>query len=328
MGNRVNFTKKSAISLAVSAAVIASIGGGVYYWLHRQKNPLDEVPPAKTVEQILNDRKVHASQQLATPQGALFAQRNWDEFARNYQPEKDFNQLAELIRSTFIGNGFSAYQPADHERLMELVLKSLSQLKSKDIPVSTPLIFQAERLPSPRDQSSNYHLLEKWITDSHVHSLLKKLALTKIVVNAESPAAKWVNQLASGITGNRFQVDFEEWMQMIAETRNVKVRHQLMKRVASAYSQLPVQHRPSALILLSSDADLAPDVVRAASLKFLHSTHQKEYESALRAVGELSRKNLLTTDDKDRIRKLLIQAPAELNTPYVVMKTKEILNAI
>ena len=66
--------------------------------------------------------------------------------------------------------------------------------------------------------------------------------------------------------------------------------------------------------------------MKSAAFQFLKSKKYEEYEAGLRSVGNMTRKKLLSNQDKAEIKKLLSQTPIELNTPYVSTKTREILN--
>ncbi len=313
----------SIFSFGVLAFIL--IAAGSLYWFKKKSISHFDGPPGKTAEQILKEREEKAALQLTTPLGNVFATRNWDEFSKSYRPERDFLVLAELIRSTFIQNGFRAYRESDHERLMEIALQTLSGLNSNMILSASTLFFQVERLPAPNRNSKNYRALEKWLEEPRAHARLKKLALIKLVVNAENPDSKWVSFLNQGIEGNPMGVEFQDSLNMITETRNVKVRQKMIQHLFHSYSKLGTDQRPDALVVMSSYPEIDTKLIKASIFKFLNSKKPREFESALRATDKLLKKKLLNAEEKAQIKERFSQVPMELNTPYVSTKISEIL---
>jgi len=326
--------KTRIILIVIMIGVVAS---GVGFWIWKKKHPSIKVgQPQQTVEEILLERARQAKTKLDTPLGKSFVGKNWAEFDQLYQPQKNFHDLAEIIRAAYIGGQLKSFTPGDMDRVLGITLKTFDEMRPQDISLAGLLISQFKRLPSPPHDSENFETLESWFSSSKTLLIKKKFAILKLGVQDSAPDAKWVKVLADGIKGQSFGADKSEWVQMIGEMRNLEQRKKVLKVMLQEFSGIEHTAQPNALVLLSEEPELAPKQLDTIIMKFLQSANESEFEAALKCILPLAQAKFFSADDVAKIKEILTpvaNGAPNANTqknhiPYVVEKAKEILNGI
>ena len=318
-------SKKKILGGVTLAVVIISITS-YFIILKRNKNK-NEVPQI-SVEQILKERAMQAGNHLLTPMGKSFLTKNWVEFEKLYQPQRDFNELGEIIRASFIGNHFKDFKKGEIEKVFSYVLKTFDEIRSQDFVLTNLLITQFERLPTPDHGSPDYQKLESWYNDHDSSPAKKRMAVLKLGIQDSNPDPKWVSAVIQGITGKSFGLTHSSWIQMITEMRSIPARTKVLEALLRNFTKIDSEARPEALIALASSPTIAPRLIKKIFFKFLDSPNQKEFEAALKSMLPIFKENGFASEEVQKIRGKLINVPGEFKTPYVQLKVEELLKSL
>lgn len=284
--------------------------------------------PQRSVEEILIERSKQANTHLESPLGKSFVAKNWSEFEKNYNPNHQFNELAEIIRACFIGNYFKSYTREEMDRVLNVVLKTFSAMEPKNIPLSGLLITQLERLPTPEKGTENYKILESWFSDPSAPDTKKRLTVLKLAVHDGSPSERWLSVLSQGLLGKTYGASRVDWIQWIGNMRNDSARNTILKSLAKDFNKLESEAKPEALVLLSQTPGVANHLVKDTAFKFLQSKNQANFEAGMRVVYNLAKDKLLSKADVEKLIYKMTNIPPELNSPYAEQKAKEILSVL
>ena len=319
---------KRKIALAITVVVMLVCVTLFFVWKKKQDSASRHAEPQQSVEEILQERALQAKAHLDTPLGRSFEAKNWTEFEKLYQPQKNFHDLAEIIRANFIGNEFKGFTQTNMDHVLGLVLKTFDEMKPQDFALAGLLITQFERLASPAHDSENYKTLESWFLDPNALPIKKRMSVLKLGIQDASPEPKWVKVIEAGILGNDFGADRTKWIQMISDMRNYEQRKDVLKVMLKEFSRIESTAQPEALALLAQEPDLPSKQIKEIALKFLQSKNQKEFEAALKSVPSLFKEQAFTAGEVQKIKDKLNLIPLKLNSPYVEQKAKEVLTVL
>ena len=321
---------KKTHALGIAAIVLAT--SAVIYISRRPIKSLTESKqgePLQSVEQVLAERAKQANKHLDSPLGKAIANRNWVEAQKVYQPALVFHELAEIIRALFIDNKMSEFTADDQEKLLALVIESFTVMPEKNYHQTGLLVSQFERLPSPNHESENFKTLLKWSKASKENPLMRRMGITKLVIqdaNPDESALSFFKKLIVG--GDTYGVTRSDWIQKIDDMRNPKIKLECVELIAKNIKGIPSDSQAAALVVLAHHLDVKSLATKNMTLRFLKSEDQSKFEAALRALPPILAANLLKESDKTDIVKKLTNLPLSLKTPYVEMKSSELLKLL
>lgn len=318
--------RKKIILGAVFFVVLIGMTG--YFIVSKKRAHEQNGQPQQSVEEILQERIKQAQARADTPLGKSFHSKNWVEFEKLYQPQKDFNQLAEIIRACFISNCFKDFKKNEMDRVFDYVVKTFSEMRSQDFALAGLLITQFERLPSPAHGSESYRTLESWFSNPDSSQAEKRMAILKLGIQDSNPDPKWVHAISQGLTGKTFGLTRMTWIQQVNDMRNGAARKKVLITLLKEFHKIEPEAQAEGLVVLAQNSSIAPKKIKTLFFRFLASDQLRDFEAALRSV--LPQKNENQFDEKDilKIKDRLHSMPDHLKSPYVELKSKELLNTL
>jgi hypothetical protein len=285
--------------------------------------------PQQGVEEILAERAKQASRQLETPLGKALAARNWVDVQKNYNPEKDYIILGDCIRALFLENKMKDFKPEDTEKLVSIIISTFEQMDEKNMHLSGMLVTQFDRMPSPQHDSESFKTLKRWANNPKEPVLRRKMGITKLVLHDAKPENQLVDLYKKAlINGDTFGSTHSEWIQKIDEIRSQPVQTECVELLAKNFKKIPAQSQPAALFVLSHHISVRTEETKILTLQFLETDDPGKFEAALRSLPPLINGNHLKEAEKAIIVKKLTNIPAPVRTPFVEMKSSEILKLL
>ena len=306
------------------------VSAAIYFSKRHVVHPIGKTSPhEKTTMEIMTERSLQASKQLDTPLGKAIVSKNWQEVNSLYHPESNFIQLGEIIRALFIEQKMKTFTLDDQEKLTTLVLGTFDKMPEKNLHLSGMLVSQFERLPSPKQGSMNFKILKKWIHDPEEQSLKRKLGIIKLVLQDAIPdkeaAALYQKTLINGDTLGQQR---NEWIQEIDEIRSHPVQEEALESIAKNFKKITPDAQPAALLVLSRHLEIKPEQTKTLTLQYLKSADLAKVEAALKALVPLLHENLLNPAEKDAVANTLTNFPTPVRTPFVELKSSQILKLL
>jgi len=317
---------RKKIILGVLVLLVATV---VTVVVLKKKNNIRDLQgqPQQTTEEILEERARQASNHIRTPLGTAFVQKNWKEFEKIYQPQKDFRELGEIIRACFIENCFKDFNKTEQSQVLTYVVKTISTMKPKEFALAGILITQFERLPSPAHDSENYRTMEGWYLNSEASDVQKRMAVLKLGVQDAEPATQWAPIIIQGLTGKTFGLSRSSWVQMVGDMRNIKNRKTVIASMIKDFNKIEKSAQPDSLVIMAQN-EAKSSKVKSYFFKFLDSNNQEEFEGALKSIIPMNDEHVFNESELTKIKDRLRSFSDELRTPYADLKSKEILNVL
>ena len=304
------------------------LSGTLLYLSKRNKPTEHRGQPQQTVNAILEERAKQAITHTQTPLGASFVKKDWVEFEKLYHPEKDFVELAQIIRACYISNCFKEFKNTDHDQVFTAVVKTFTEMKSKNFAFAGLLITQFERLPTPKHGTPNFKALEAWFSNPDSNQALKRMAILKLGIQDADPAPKWITAISQGITGKTYGLTHESWIQMVSDMRNPVAQKTILNNTLKNFNKMDGDAQAEALILMAQNSKISPKQTKEIFFKFLASKDHKKFEASLKSLLPQLEAKAFTADEIVKIKDRLHSIPETLNTPYVDQKSKDLLERL
>lgn len=317
----------------ISAIFVLIIAGiGAFYFFSRPHEPIrraDQGQPQKSVDAILQERANQASAQLQSPLGKAVLSKDWLEFKKIYNPANQYLQFAEIIRAMYVQNLFSNFGKEDLEQLLSFTYDTLERLEPKAYHQSGLLVTQFYRMPLPAKNSALYQRLDAW-TQHHsgTSSFLRKLAVSKIVIQDLSPPEAVVKAFVDGYRNPIEGATSTEWIRSTDDIRSPSVRLHCIQELLKLYPKLKADEQAQVLIVASKETKTQPKQLYPLVLKSLQSNENTTFEAGLRALALLVPREPLPSNQKAAVVKRLTETPQYLKTPFVNSKLEEVLQLL
>jgi len=318
---------KRSLRIALPIALTLSAGVGLWLW----KKSHHRVETEKTVEALFEERKAHANSLLESPLAKLILEKNWTRLRSEYQPEKQGESLAKVVRALFIAGNVTGYSPQDQDFLLGLLLQALKSSKVPDAASRGVILAQSERLLPPGKDSPNQIILLGWLRSAAVSAPEYTLAFKKLVTQPVHPESTTVDLVAGQITGSWKKAPESGLIFVLDETRNPEAKLRLLRQLMAQFSKLDAAQRPSALIVLARNLkqypDKAPQILKISE-KMLKSGTTTEVEAALRAIPPLHAVHPLNGEEIEHTVKIMTSRPDSRLSPFAKARIPEIITIL
>ncbi len=318
---------KRSLRIALPIALTLSAGVGLWLW----KKSHNRVETEKTVEALFEERKGHANSLLESPLAKLILEKNWTRLRSEYQPEKQGETLAKVVRALFIAGKMTGYSPQDQDLLLGLLLQALKSSKAPDVASRGVILAQSERLLPPGKDSPNQTILLGWLRSAPVSAPEYALAFKKLVTQPIQPDSSAMDMVAGQITGSWKKAPESGLVFVLDETRNPEAKLRLLRQLMAQFSKLDATQRPSALIVLARNLGQYPDKasqILKISEKMLKSGGTTEVEAALRAIPPLHAVRPLKGEEIEHTVKILTSIPDSRLSPFAKARIPEIISIL
>lgn len=308
----------------VTGVIVFGAFVAILYWKNNSSVVVEKKKEAMPdVAVIMKEREQQGQNQMKTPIGNLFDEHKWDDIEKVYDPSKNMQQFSEVIRACFITECFKTFKNTDYERLVSIVVRTLSGVHADDMALAGTMLNQLERLPVPEAGTKNYQAIEAWQKSSNQE--LKRTAIIKLGIQAASPKQKWVNAVIQAMLSDSLGLTQSAWLQKTGDIRSISGRKTVLEALLKNLNKIKPEARGQILIALSDQPEIAPDKIKKMFFQYLESDHSRSFEAALKSFSPLFHAGILSADDQSRIKNRLNAVPQSLQSPYVTGKVSEIL---